>query len=75
MTNRIHNVVQRYPPLRTATDVAVDTDAIVQEVLAQIPDTNHSHSNLPLLDSLTIVDNNLSINNDPVPGLLIINDW
>ncbi len=74
MTNRTPRTVQRYPPL-VARQVTVDTDSIVQEVLAQIPDTNHTHDNLPLLDSLTITDNQLSINNDPVPGLLIINDW
>lgn len=74
MTNRTPRTVQRYPPL-VARQVTVDTDSIVQEVLAQIPDTNHTHNNLPLLDSLTITDNQLSINNDPVPGLLIINDW
>lgn len=74
MTNRTPRTVQRYPPL-VAKQVTVDTDSIVQEVLAQIPDTNHTHDNLPLLDSLTITDNQLSINNDPVPGLLIINDW
>lgn len=74
MTNRTPRTVQRYPPL-VARQVTVDADSIVQEVLAQIPDTNHTHDNLPLLDSLTIADNQLSINNDPVPGLLIINDW
>lgn len=74
MTNRTPRTVQRYPPL-VAKQVTVDTDSIVQEVLAQIPDTNHTHNNLPLLESLTITDNQLSINNDPVPGLLIINDW
>lgn len=75
MTNRVHKVVQRYPPLKTNVNADVDIDAIVQDVLAQIPDTNHSHGNLPLLDSLTVVGGDLSINNDPVPGLLIINDW
>ncbi len=74
MTNRTPRTVQRYPPL-VARQVTVDTDSIVQEVLAQIPDTNCTHDNLPLLDSLTITDNQLCINNDPVPGLLIINDW
>jgi hypothetical protein len=74
MTNRSHRVVQRYPPLIGKT-AAVDTESIVQEVLAQIPDTSHTHGNLPLLDSLTVVDNQLTISGDPVPGLLIINDW
>lgn len=74
MTDRIHRVVQRYPPL-VSKPVAVDTESIVQDVIAQIPDTNHTHGNLPLLDSLTVLDNQLTISGDPVPGLLIINDW
>ena len=48
MTNRSHRVVQRYPPLIGKT-AAVDTESIVQDVLAQIPDTNHTHGNLPLV--------------------------
>lgn len=75
MTGRQLKSIQRYPPLKTTTEAIVNTDTIVQEVLAQIPDTNHSHNNLPLLDSLTIVDDRLSIVDKPVPGLLITNDW
>jgi hypothetical protein len=52
----------------------VDTDAIVQEVLDQLPPTSHTHDNLPLLDSLSSTGDVLIINDKPVPGLLIFND-
>ena len=71
MTSRSLKSIQRYPPLKDT----INSETIIEEVLVQLPSIIHSHDNLPLLDSLTIVDDRLNIDNKPVPGLLITNDW
>ena len=76
MIRRSLHPIQRHPPINVTQSAVtdVDTDAIVQEVLDQLPPTSHTHDNLPLLDSLSSTGDVLIINDKPVPGLLIFND-